>query len=66
MNYAQTAQYDSWLCQLYYYLVTSTLVDEQMQSYHDLDHEYWWSFYDMGLTAKDAVKVFLGWNKEGV
>ena len=65
MNY-YTAQYDSWLCQLYYYLITSIPMGDEFQSYHDLPKETWWPYYDMGLTARDAVKVFLGWNKEGV
>lgn len=58
-----TTHYESWLSQLYYYLITSVLVDEALQSFHDLDKEYWWEYYDMGLTGRDAVKAFSGWSK---
>lgn len=55
-----TTHFESWLNQLYYYLITSVLVDDALQSYHDFDKEYLWDYYEMGLTARDAVKVFIG------
>jgi hypothetical protein len=56
-----TTHYESWLSQLYYYIITSLPVEDWLQTYHDLNKEYWWEYYDMGLSARDAVKVFAGW-----
>lgn len=53
--------YDSWLSQLHYYIVTSIPLTGPIESYHDLDKDYWWPYYDMGLTAREAVKVYQGW-----
>lgn len=57
MTKTYSQNYESWLSQLYYYLITSVLVNDLYAS-GGLDKEYWKNYYDNGVSARDCAKTF--------